>query len=346
MENSRKIVLEQAILGGACAVGITSAEMLAGGPESTDISKVLPGAKSAISFAYTLDTDAILSFLSKKDRSAHEQNNIAVNNIVSGAALNMAGFIEMKGFKSVPVIANNYYRTDTPGSILDMFPDISLRYLAVRAGVGYFGLSGNVITPKEGAAVILGAIITTADFQPTELLPPEGNYCDGCRLCMATCASGLMDREVKTTINMGGTEFSHSKRKSYLRCEYVCGGFTGLHPSGKWSKWSPGRFPIPENDKEFLPALINGITNYSKWPDMGGGYYHSLSPYKMFLTCGNCQLICHPDKEERKRRYQILKDSGVVIQHENGSLEGMSPDKARKMMEDLPRERRALYENV
>jgi len=303
MEILRKTVLEQIKLGGACAVGITTSEMLAGGPESTDISRVLPGAKSAVSFAYALDTESILRFLSKKDRRAHELNNIAVNNIASGAALNLAGFIEMKGYRSVPIIANNYYRTDTPGGMLDMLPDISQRYLAVRSGVGYFGLSGNVITPAEGAAVILGAVVTTADFQPTEPLPPEGNYCDGCRLCMASCASGLMDSEAKTIVNIGGTEFTHSRRKSYLRCEYVCGGFTGLHPSGKWSTWSPGRFPIPENDEEFLPVLMNGIANYSKWPDMGGGYYHSLSPYKLFLTCGNCQLICHPDKEERKRRY-------------------------------------------
>ena len=45
MENLRKTVLEQVKLGGACAVGITTSEMLAGGPESTNISRVLPGAK-------------------------------------------------------------------------------------------------------------------------------------------------------------------------------------------------------------------------------------------------------------------------------------------------------------
>ena len=346
MENLREVVLDQVRLGGACAVGIATTETLAGGPESTDLTTLLPGARSAISFAYALDTDAIELYLSKKDRMPHERNNIDINNLASGAALNLAGFIEMKGFKSVPVIANNYYRSDTPGGILDMMPDISQRYLAVRSGVGAFGLSGNVITPEQGAAIILGAVITTADFEPTEPLPPEKNYCNECRLCMAACASGTMDKEEKTTVTLGGVAFSYSKRKSYLRCEYVCGGFTGLHPSGKWSTWSPGRFPIPEKDEAFMPALMEGLNNYAKWPDMGGGYYHSLSPYKMYLTCGNCQLIFHPDKEERKRRYNMLKENGVIVQNEDGSLVAVTPEEAEQRMKALPPERRNNYETV
>jgi epoxyqueuosine reductase QueG len=163
---------------------------------------------------------------------------------------------------------------------------------------------------------------------------------------MASCASGTMDNEQKTTVTLGGVDFEYSKRKSYLRCEYVCGGFTGLHPSGKWSTWSPGRFPIPEKDEEFMPALMNGLQNYAKWPDMGGGYYHSLSPYKMYLTCGNCQLICHPDKEERKRRYNMLKESGVVVQNEDGSLDAVTPEEAKQRMKGLSPERRAFYETV
>lgn len=346
MDNLREVVLDQAILGGACAVGIATVETLEGGPESTDITQLLPGARSAISFAYTLDAGLIDSYLSKKDRVPHERNNIDVNNLASGAALNLAGFIEMKGHKSVPVIANNYYRSDTPGGLLDMLPDISLRYLAVRSGVGCFGLSGNVIVPEHGATVILGAVITTAKFEPTPPLPPEKNYCDGCKLCMASCASGTMDPEKLTTVFLGDEEFAYSRRRSYLRCEYVCGGFTGLHPSGNWSTWSPGRFDIPEEDEAFGPALMNGLAKYGEWPDMGNGYYHSLSPHKMFITCGNCQLVCHPKKKERQRRFQLLKQAGVVVQDENGSVEAVPPEEATQKMEAMDPQRRAMYEDI
>ncbi len=346
MENLREIVLEQVVLAGACSVGIATTETLAGGPESADLKRVLPDAKSAVSFAYALESEPIDLFLSKKDRMAHERNNIEANLLTSGGALNLAGYLEMKGHRSFAVVSNNHYRTDTAGGALDMMPELSLRYLAARAGVGHFGLSGNVITPREGAAVILGAVVTTAELEPTAPLPPEENSCDGCGLCMASCASGLMDKEGKNNVSLGGVDFEYSRRKSYLRCEYVCGGFTGLHPSGKWSTWSPGRFPVPERDEAFLPVLMESIARYAQWPDMGGGYYHVLSPHKMYLTCGNCQLVCHPDKEERKRRYKLLTEGGVVVQKEDGSLEAVSPEQARQRMEGLPKERRALYETV
>lgn len=35
-----------------------------------------------------------------------------------------------------------------------------------------------------------------------------------------------------------------------MRCFITCGGSNGLHPSGKFSTWSPGRYDYPENDKE------------------------------------------------------------------------------------------------
>jgi len=74
----------------------------------------------------------------------------------------LSDFLEQKGFLSAPLAANVKYRSDTPRGIRDLMPPVSLRYLAVASGVGWFGLSGNVITPREGAAVILGATVTTA----------------------------------------------------------------------------------------------------------------------------------------------------------------------------------------
>ncbi len=91
---------------------------------------------------------------------------------------------------------------------------------------------------------------------------------------------------------------------------------------------------------------MNSLVTYSQWPDMSGGYYHWQLPYKLFLTCGNCQLICHPEKNERKRRYKMLKESGVVVQNEDGSFEAVSPEKSKQQMRNLPPERRAFYETV
>ncbi len=346
MKSLSETVIDYVMCEGACAAGIATTETLAGGPPTADLSYVLPGAKSAVSFALPLDQSLIPPYLMKKDRRSHERDNIRVNLLSGGIALGLSKYLEQKGFPSYPLAANEVYRQETPRGAIDMIPDISLRYLAVRSGVGSFGLSGNVLTKNEGAAVILGAVVTTAELEPTDPLPKEDNYCDECRLCMASCASGFMDPEDEARVTLGGSEFTYSKRRSYLRCEFVCGGFTGLHPSGKWSTWSPGRFVIPEGEAEFMPALLHGIEAYNQRPDMDGGHHHVLMETKLYLTCGNCQLVCSPDKEERKKRHKMLTKSGIVVQNPDGSLEAVSAEAARERLAAMDPERRALYEQV
>jgi len=341
-ETAREFVLDE----GACAVGIATLDTLRGGPPSAELRYVLPQARSAVSFAVALDQTLIEPFLAKRDRRAHERDNIRANTLSSGIALNLAKWLEQEGYPSVPIASNNVYRLEVPRGRVAMDPDISLRYLAVRSGVGHFGLSGNVITDSHGAGVILGGVVTSAELTPTDPLPGEESYCDGCRLCMACCCSGMMSRDELTTVSLGGMEFSYSRRLDYLRCEFVCGGFTGLHPSGRWSTWSPGRFRIPESDEDFRPALVRGIKAHAQWPDMGGGFHHILMGRKLHLTCGNCQLVCVPERKERAKRHELLTGSGVVVQEADGSLEAVTPEAARERLAAMPPERRALYEEI
>ncbi len=346
MEDLKETVVEFVMDEGACAAGIATVETLRGGPPSADLTYVLPQARSAVSFAVALDEDLIEPFLGKTDRRSHERDNIRANTMASGAALNLARWLEQRGYPSFPIASNNVYRPEAPGGRPAMLPDISLRYLAVRSGVGHFGLSGNVITRDHGAAVILGGVVTSAELAPTDPLPTEENYCDGCRLCMASCCSGMMSHDELTTVSLGGMEFRYSKRLDYLRCEFVCGGFTGLHPSGKWSTWSPGRFRIPESDEDFRPALVRGIKAHARWPDMGGGFHHILMGRKLHLTCGNCQLVCVPDKKERVRRHELLVGSGVVVQETGGAVRPVTPEEAREHLSAMSPEQRALYEEI
>jgi hypothetical protein len=67
---------------------------------------------------------------------------------------------------------------------------------------------------------------------------------------------------------------------------------------------------------------------------------------KVELTCGNCQLICHPDKDVRKKRYKLLTESGVIVQRPDGTLEAVSPQEADKRLEEMKPEDRALYEEI
>lgn len=337
-------VMEYASLLGACSVGIATLQTLEGGPPSTDLTYVLPEARSAISFAVPLNQSYIEPYLSKKDRLSHERDNFRANSEAAGIASALENFLEHHGYKSKAIKVNEVYRQDVERGKYAMLPDISLRYLAARSGVGFFGISGNILTRNAGAAVILGATVTSAPLSPTEPVPHEENYCDRCGLCFSSCLSGMMDKEKETTVILGDIPFTYSKRREYMRCEFVCGGISGLHPDGKWSTWSPGRYRIPERDEEFYELMRRGVKAYNRRPDMGGGTYHILMKTKLYLTCGNCQLLCHPDKKKRAERFKMLTQNGVIIQHPDGSLEQTSPEKAEKHIAAQEEETRSLYQ--
>ena len=346
MGNLTETIMDVVWTSGACAVGVATPETLAGGPPSVDLTYVLPNAKSAVCFGFPLDQELIGRYLRKEDRRSHELDNIRVNLLASGAALFGVKYLEELGYPSYAVCSNTVYRKDTPRGSIDMKPDISLRYLAVASGIGHFGLSGNVITRNQGAGIIFGGIVTTAELEPTSPLPAEENYCDDCRLCMASCASSLMDPKDEVHVTLGDREHTYSKRRTYHRCDFVCGGFTGLHPSGTWSTWSPGRFLIPDSEEEFYPALAKAIQASSKRPSIEGGYRHPMLPdRRIALTCGNCHLVCVADKEERKRRYKALREGGCVVQNPDGTLEVVSAEEATERLAAMDPERRLMYES-
>lgn len=338
-----RIVMDYAGLEGANRVGIATIETLAGGPPSTDLSYVLPEAKSAVVFSFAMDQGAIPDYLSKKNRLGYEKEYSNVNSLSSGVAVKLQGFLRERGHEAEALAANDVYRTDPELGPNRLYPPVSLRYLAASAGVATFGWSGNMIDEEYGACIILGGVVTTAELVPTEPLSPEESYCDECKICSASCTSRMMNPDKMTEVTLGNHTFSYSARRTYLRCAYVCGGYTGLSKSGKWSTWSPGRFPIPEKDEEFMELQVGANRLADERPGGVGGRYHSLMNHKLYTTCGNCQIVCVPDKKERQRRLNLLKNGGVVLQNADGSLEVVTAKEAEKRLAAMPEEERRLY---
>ncbi|MBW1641725.1 MAG: epoxyqueuosine reductase, partial [Deltaproteobacteria bacterium] len=96
---TKKLVLSS----GAVAAGVATTETLKGGPPSTDLTYVLPEAKSAVVFAVPMDQGAIEQLLKKEDMGAANLDNRRVNNMASGLAFELSEFLMMKGYKSVPL---------------------------------------------------------------------------------------------------------------------------------------------------------------------------------------------------------------------------------------------------
>ncbi len=121
---------------GALKVGFASKETLLGGPPSTDLDYRLEEAKSAISFALPMNKEYIRLFLAKKDRTPHEIDNISTNERCRELSWELATWLKKEGHLSKGCAANQKYRMDDEMWPINLHPDISHRYMAVRSGVG------------------------------------------------------------------------------------------------------------------------------------------------------------------------------------------------------------------
>jgi len=329
---------------GALKVGVATLETLEGGPPSTDLEYCLEGARSAVSFALPLNRDYIRAYLAKQDRLSHEKDNIDTNIKATDISWELAEMLKKEGYSSKGTKANLKYRTEVKDWQLTLPPDISHRYVAVRSGVGSFGWSGNVGVRGYGTAVILGTTITAAELEPTAPVPEEESFCDMCKLCNSVCVPGMFDKKKAQSVTIGGVEFTYAVRRNYLRCDFCCGGFTGLARSGKWSTWSPGRLPIPEDDDDLFKEFLRGVELYGKRPPLPGGFPHpALQDYKQHLTCGNCQIVCWGNREDTRENVKLLHGSGCVLQRPDGELYALPPEEAGEDFESMDPERRKLY---
>ncbi|MFW9949764.1 MAG: epoxyqueuosine reductase [Candidatus Thorarchaeota archaeon] len=336
---------------GAKKVGFATLETMAGGPRGADITYLLPEAQSAISFYVPFNKEMIIKYLGKEDpsiRGIHEEENIDIHRIIWKASQRVKHWLIEQGYKAMSVFPNNQYRTDIPGWQVTLPPELSLRYLAVRTGVASFGWSGNVGTKEDGTAIILGGIVTDAKLKPTQPIPESESFCDECKICTKVCAYQMFSPTEKTSVNIGGCIFSYSKRLNKMRCFLTCGGSNGLHLSGKFSTWSPGRYDYPENDIEVARLMSLAMTSQRKRPlikDCSSGYepasFGGMGTIQ--LTCGNCQFVCAGNPKETAQRYKLLVNSGCVIQHEDGKLEVFPTDKAKEVFESMPLKHQRLY---
>jgi epoxyqueuosine reductase QueG len=305
----------------------------------------MPGASSAVSFALPENKEFIRLFLAKKDKLSHEKDHLTTTLNSGKISEKVKDLLESKGYRSSSVQGSGVYRRELPDWKIEMYPNISHRYIAVRSGVGSFGWSGNVGIKGYGSAILLGTVVTEAELAPTEPLPESESFCCKCKRCVDSCVGRTFSAEEETSVTLGGRKFTFAKRKSYVTCHMVAGGMTGLHESGQWSTWSPGRFSVPEDEAELMTEYQRSCGLYQRWVhvDDGGFQGDQFVGGRLRITCGVCALVCSGNKDETEGNYRILTTSGCVVQDESGERHVHPPDEAAARFESFKPEHKDLY---
>ena len=310
-----------AIEKGSIRTGIARREIFSEAPPSADMQYLKPWANTVISFAVSTGTDWIEDYLGKVTRMVMRDHMYHVYHNLYRISTLMADRLKSEGFKAHAIIPNGLYRPDhtfekeIPDH--DIKPPLSLRYMAVGAGVGTFGWSGNVMVPGYGSNVYLGGVLTDAELQPNN--PMEETLCDKCLICARVCPVGFINDTPKeqVEVTIAGRKYAYNRKRGDLRCVIGCGGFTGLSKDGTWSSWSTGRTILPdENDRlpELFAALRDDPANIAAKRNITFGKLGVLDRPKENIktTCNHCITVCSGPLEVRKKWMNLLFNSGVV----------------------------------
>ena len=296
------------------------------GPPSLDPACILKGARAIVSMALPMNAPAIYDFLSKRSHGPHNLEQLKSCQRMHRISRELAGYIKGLGYRAVAVPPNNTYRRSP--DIFSTRPSFSHRFGAVAAGLGTFGLSGNIVTRPYGAAVYLGTVVTDAPLKSDPVMPARDTMdkrCRTCRLCDKACTLRMFRDDEEEYLLINGELHARGKRDNLDLCNMPCFGLHGISSDKKWTNWGrhwireyTDRRPDPENRVAIRRMMMR------EGPASGDG-----GPRYDVIRRGNSLLWPRPDVEDLIPDYENLPGSEeemgrlLVKAHENMGVTGL-----------------------
>lgn len=186
-KHTRKIssdhVKEKARELGADLVGIADCKTLNENPPDPTApqipERIAPSAKSAICLAKRMPLGEFLS----DHRYAVAYTNAAICRYLERQAYRLSYWLEEQGQASVPVVMDE---TD-PELKRGSYGYLSLRHVAVEAGLGTFGLEANLLSPEYGPRVYFTVVLTDAVLEPDHRITEQLCIGETCGRCLQSC---------------------------------------------------------------------------------------------------------------------------------------------------------------
>lgn len=177
-------IRELCLEAGADDVGVISIERSELDDQRDDILSAFPHAKTMISFVARMNREPIRT-------PARSLANIEFHHTgdkVAETAHHIVSALEARGIRALNAAMGFPME-------MDKFPGktwvVSLKPVAVAAGLGHMGIHRNVIHPKFGNFILLGAVMIDARVNKEDR-PIDYNPCLECKLCVSACPVGAI----------------------------------------------------------------------------------------------------------------------------------------------------------
>jgi ferredoxin len=200
----RRLCLEA----GADDVGFVAIDRPELDAERADIRRVFPETRTLVCLVCRMNPDATRSPARSVANHEFHETGDAVNDATRRIVAALAG----RGVRGVnPPMAFPMEMDRFPGKVWSL----SLKPLAEAAGLGRMGIHRNVIHPRFGNFILIGAVLIDAEVGE-QSAPLDYNPCLSCKLCVAACPVGAISPEGRFDFTAC---FTHNYRE-------FMGGFT------------------------------------------------------------------------------------------------------------------------
>jgi epoxyqueuosine reductase len=248
---------------GADLVGIAGVEGLVQTHPRRPPQAILPDGKAIVVFALKHSDGAV----ENPNLRFSLAETLTLQQELSRIGYRLIRLLEKEGFEALFIPP--FFPLEMTPETRGLVGDLSLRHIAVSAGLGFIGKSNLLITPEFGPRVRLGAVITNAVLETTSAVSVHD--CGSCAVCLEKCPG--------QAISPQGVDLR--------RCLKIVGGPAGL---GSLVQFLSDLF---DKDKEETKKMIRSATVWN---------FHQALQLGISFDCLVCVACCPFGKKGKETR--------------------------------------------